>query len=361
MTAGLRGLLTEKTSAVLTLGYVNGFYSNGSLDDRVPGKHLPGPGVHRPADAAEPCGGRVPSRLHQRRHLQLRVPRDRLRLLRPADCRAARRSICRAATPICRTRAQTGDPTQQGRVDNFFQVGASLDYFLRNWAYLGVGYALLDNRSNIPIDELPEAAGVCAPGRHVLVYAVRCPRAVVRPWLAVCLGRAGQPWRVLSHAQARLHRERRGRRAPKIASASTTPSTSASTAKRSCRACFGSRPTEPSTTRWPGALQVAGLRTGEIQELLVSKLKDKYLKEPQVVVTIKDRNSQKISVLGQVTQAGSGRLLPEHDDRRRHRQRRRVHRHRGQELGQPAAAGRPARSRCTSFRSPTSAKGALPT
>ena len=36
------------------------------------------------------------------------------------------------------------------RVDNFFQVGASLDYFLRNWAYLGVGYSLLsDNRSNI--------------------------------------------------------------------------------------------------------------------------------------------------------------------------------------------------------------------
>ena len=30
VTAGLRGLLTEKTSAVLTLGYVNGFYSNGA-------------------------------------------------------------------------------------------------------------------------------------------------------------------------------------------------------------------------------------------------------------------------------------------------------------------------------------------
>ena len=36
----------------------------------------------------------------------------------------------------------------QGRVDNFFQVGATLDYFLRNWAYLGVGYSLLDSRSS---------------------------------------------------------------------------------------------------------------------------------------------------------------------------------------------------------------------
>jgi protein involved in polysaccharide export with SLBB domain len=59
-----------------------------------------------------------------------------------------------------------------------------------------------------------------------------------------------------------------------------------------------------------GRLQVAGLRTGEIQELLVNKLKDKYLKEPQVVVTIKDRNSQKISVLGQVVRPGQVSYYP---------------------------------------------------
>jgi protein involved in polysaccharide export with SLBB domain len=59
-----------------------------------------------------------------------------------------------------------------------------------------------------------------------------------------------------------------------------------------------------------GRLQVAGLHTGEIQELLVSKLKDKYLKEPQVVVTIKDRNSQKISVLGQVSKPGQVGYYP---------------------------------------------------
>ncbi len=59
-----------------------------------------------------------------------------------------------------------------------------------------------------------------------------------------------------------------------------------------------------------GRLQVAGLRTGEIQELLVNKLKDKYLKEPQVVVTIKERNSQKISVLGQVARPGQVGYVP---------------------------------------------------
>ena len=53
-----------------------------------------------------------------------------------------------------------------------------------------------------------------------------------------------------------------------------------------------------------GRTMVAGLRTGEIQQLLVSKLKDRYLKDPQVIVTVKDRNSQKISVLGQVAKPG---------------------------------------------------------
>jgi protein involved in polysaccharide export with SLBB domain len=59
-----------------------------------------------------------------------------------------------------------------------------------------------------------------------------------------------------------------------------------------------------------GRLQIAGLRTGEIQQLLVSKLKDKYLKDPQVIVTIKDRNSQKISVLGQVSKPGQVAYYP---------------------------------------------------
>jgi protein involved in polysaccharide export with SLBB domain len=59
-----------------------------------------------------------------------------------------------------------------------------------------------------------------------------------------------------------------------------------------------------------GRIQVAGLRTGEIQKLLVDKLKDRYLKDPQVIVTVKDRNSQKISVLGQVAKPGQVGYYP---------------------------------------------------
>ncbi len=59
-----------------------------------------------------------------------------------------------------------------------------------------------------------------------------------------------------------------------------------------------------------GRLQISGLRTGEIQALLVERLKGKYLKDPQVIVTIKDRNSQKITVLGQVVKPGQVGYYP---------------------------------------------------
>jgi polysaccharide export outer membrane protein len=59
-----------------------------------------------------------------------------------------------------------------------------------------------------------------------------------------------------------------------------------------------------------GRIQVAGLRTGEIQQLLVTRLRDRYLKDPQVVVAVKDRNSQKISVLGQVSRPGQVGYYP---------------------------------------------------
>jgi protein involved in polysaccharide export with SLBB domain len=59
-----------------------------------------------------------------------------------------------------------------------------------------------------------------------------------------------------------------------------------------------------------GRLKVAGLRSGEIQALLVNKLKGGYLKDPQITVTIKERNSQKISVLGQVAKPGQVAYYP---------------------------------------------------
>ena len=53
-----------------------------------------------------------------------------------------------------------------------------------------------------------------------------------------------------------------------------------------------------------GRLEVAGSTTSELQRLLVNRLKDGYLKSPQVSVMMKEWNSRKVSVLGQVKNPG---------------------------------------------------------
>ena len=59
-----------------------------------------------------------------------------------------------------------------------------------------------------------------------------------------------------------------------------------------------------------GRLNVVGLRSGELQQLIVAKLKEGYLKQPQITVTVKERNSQKITVFGQVGHPGQVGYYP---------------------------------------------------
>jgi polysaccharide export outer membrane protein len=59
-----------------------------------------------------------------------------------------------------------------------------------------------------------------------------------------------------------------------------------------------------------GRLSVTGLRSGEVQQLLVAKLKEGFLKNPQITVTVKERNSQKIAVFGQVAKPGQVGYYP---------------------------------------------------
>jgi polysaccharide export outer membrane protein len=60
-----------------------------------------------------------------------------------------------------------------------------------------------------------------------------------------------------------------------------------------------------------GRVNVIGLRSGEIQQLLIGKLKDGgYLKSPQITVTVTARNSQKITVFGQVVRPGQVGYYP---------------------------------------------------
>ena len=54
-----------------------------------------------------------------------------------------------------------------------------------------------------------------------------------------------------------------------------------------------------------GRVSVIGMRSGEVQELIATKLADGYLKKPQVSLMVKEWNSRKVSVIGQVQKPGS--------------------------------------------------------
>jgi polysaccharide export outer membrane protein len=54
-----------------------------------------------------------------------------------------------------------------------------------------------------------------------------------------------------------------------------------------------------------GRISVIGMRSGDIQELIARKLGDGYLKNPQVSLMVREWNSRKVSVIGQVQHPGS--------------------------------------------------------
>jgi len=59
-----------------------------------------------------------------------------------------------------------------------------------------------------------------------------------------------------------------------------------------------------------GRLNVLGMRSGDVQEVITKKLRDGYLRNPQVSVMVKEWNSRKISVLGQVQKPGPVAYFP---------------------------------------------------
>ncbi len=54
-----------------------------------------------------------------------------------------------------------------------------------------------------------------------------------------------------------------------------------------------------------GRIKAAGLTISELQVEITTRLKDGFIKTPQVTVTVKEWNSRKVSVLGQVMKPGA--------------------------------------------------------
>jgi protein involved in polysaccharide export with SLBB domain len=59
-----------------------------------------------------------------------------------------------------------------------------------------------------------------------------------------------------------------------------------------------------------GRMEVVGLRPGQVQEQLTARLKEGYLRDPQISVLVKEWNSRKVNVLGQVGKPGPVAYFP---------------------------------------------------
>jgi hypothetical protein len=151
-TLGLRGLLTSKTSAVVSLGYVNGFYSNGGSTGGFLG------GTYAKLEVTFQLT-QLSRAVVGFQHSFANAVISAFSYNETAYASYVQQIAGRLALDISgryqyiQYEGTFVDPMQSGRVDNTLLVGASLDYFLRNWAYLGVGYSLLDNSSNFATDD----------------------------------------------------------------------------------------------------------------------------------------------------------------------------------------------------------------
>jgi hypothetical protein len=164
--AGLRGLLTQKTSAVLALGYVNSFYSSGQSTGGFWGSTY--------ADLSFTLRATELSRVvvGYRHDFQNSVI-SAFYYAETAYASYVQQLGGRMALDLSgryvykNYQGLLRNTGTIARTDNFFQVGATLDYFLRNWMYAGLGYALLLNDANLtpapvmqggPIPPAPDSA-----------------------------------------------------------------------------------------------------------------------------------------------------------------------------------------------------------
>jgi hypothetical protein len=149
--AGVRGLITAKLSVNLLVGYGNGFYDTIHTSTAGAGAFTVGAELNYRPTILTSIG------LGYRRDFQNAVLGDFYYVdavyLNVGQAIAGRlgfgltaRYESRSFQNIPLTIDPNGPVTS--RHDNYFQVGANLDYHIREWTYAGVAYMLMDNSSD---------------------------------------------------------------------------------------------------------------------------------------------------------------------------------------------------------------------
>jgi hypothetical protein len=154
-TLGLRGLITEKTTVGIALGYANAFYSSGTSTGGILGSSFASLDVtYRPLLATLMTLGyrhdfqnSLISNFYYMDGVYLTFQQQLLgRITIGLSGRWEHRNFQGSLLP----------GMTLSRVDDFFQAGATVDVNLKGGFYVGVGYSLLVNQSNLAVTEGPE-------------------------------------------------------------------------------------------------------------------------------------------------------------------------------------------------------------
>jgi hypothetical protein len=160
--AGLRGLITPKLMAVASLGYANAFYATGATTGGFLGSSY----VDLQAIVTPTLLSRITIGYHQ--DFQNSVISNFYyaysAYLSYVQQIGGRLSLDLSGRYTHLNYEGLLFDMNNHRVDDTVVGGATLDYFIRNWIYAGVGYALIANFSDY---HLPNAAGMPDPNRPV--------------------------------------------------------------------------------------------------------------------------------------------------------------------------------------------------
>jgi len=156
---GLRGLITEKLSATIAAGYVNGFYTGGESTSGVVGS------ISGNAELNYRPTVLTTLTLGYRRDFQNAIFGNfyYVNAVYAAIRQYVAGRLSLALTGRYERRNYEGLPASAmaptGRDDNFAQVGATFDYNLRSWLYTGIGYGLIFNDSDFTFPAGPDGDG----------------------------------------------------------------------------------------------------------------------------------------------------------------------------------------------------------
>jgi len=160
--AGLRGLITPKLQAVVSLGYVNAFYSSGATTGGFWGStYVDVQGIINPTMLSRLTVGYhqdFQNSIISNFYYQYSVYASWVQQI------AGRLSLDLSGRYSHNSYRGLLFDTTQSRSDNSFLAGATLDYFIRNWIYAGVGYSFTANVSDY---HLPNAMGMPDPAKPV--------------------------------------------------------------------------------------------------------------------------------------------------------------------------------------------------